>query len=326
MTSVNQIDLVMKNLILTATMLLIFSSCKNKEPETVKFAPPVVMADEEIKAAPPAVNELKVADPGQKTVKGDPDADIQIDEPEGYSNANIAESPNHTGKLVQDTAKKIIKQGDISFETNNITATRKKILYSLKKLGGYTVEDNETTNNEEGRKEYTLKVLIPAKNFDLLLDTVSSSAYKIDSKNISVTDVTTKFIDITTRLNHKKILEGRYLDLLRKGSKISDLLEIENKLSEIRSDIESTQGQLNYLNKQVTYSSLDITFYTKQVLQADKGIGFGYKLKTAISDGLGLLQSLFFGIIALWPIILSAVIIYVLIKRWRKRRRLRAAV
>ena len=317
----------MKNLILTTTLLLIFSSCKNKDTEAVvKFPPPVVMADEEIKAAPPAVNDLKVADPGQKNLKGDPDADIQIDEPEGYSNANIAESPNHAGKLVRDTAKKIIKQGDISFESNNITATRKKILCSLKKLGGYTVEDNETTNNEEGRKEYTLKVLIPAKNFDLLLDTVSSSAYKIDSKNISVTDVTTKFIDITTRLNNKKILEGRYLDLLRKGSKISDLLEIENKLSEIRSDIESTQGQLNYLNKQVDYSSLDITFYTKQVLQADKGIGFGYKLKTAILDGLGLLQNLFFGIISLWPLILLVVIIYVLIKRWRKRRRLRAAV
>ena len=302
----------MKNLILTATLLLIFSSCKNQNQEK--------------KNVSLAVAEDVAATAKDITPKADPNADIRIDEPVGNADAVMTESPDHSGKLVKDTAKKIIKEGNISFETNNIIATRKRILYSVHKLGGYVSEDNQTTDNGSYYKNYILKVLIPAKNFDLLLDTVSSSAYKIDSKNISVTDVTTKFIDITTRLNNKKILEGRYFDLLRKGSKISDLLEIENKLSEIRSDIESTQGQLNYLNKQVTYSSLDITFYTKQVLQADKGIGFGYKLKTAISDGLGLLQNLFFGIIALWPIILTVVIIYVLIKRWRKRRRLRAAV
>lgn len=289
----------MKNLILTATLLLIFSSCgNNKNATDEKFLAPIVKADEE------AV-----------TTK-----DIAVDE---VTQKSYAPPPaNQNGKLVNDTAKKIVKDGNISFETNNINATRKKILYSLKKSGGYVVEDNESTNSEENRKEYTLKILVPAKNFDLILDTVSSAADKIDSKNISITDVTTRFIDITTRLANKKILENRYLELLKRGSKISDLLEIENKLTEIRSDIESTQGQLNYLNKQIAYSSLDITFYTKQIAQADKGIGFGYKLKLAIAGGWGLLQNLFFSIIALWPVILLTGVFYVLIKRWRKRRML----
>src|SRR5690606_10928616 len=32
---------------------------------------------------PPTVEELKVADPGQKTIEGDPEAEIRIDEPVG---------------------------------------------------------------------------------------------------------------------------------------------------------------------------------------------------------------------------------------------------
>lgn len=110
--------------------------------------------------------------------------------------------------------------------------------------------------------------------------------------------------------------------MLKKASKISDLLEIENKLTEIRSDIESTQGQLNYLNKQVIYSSLNITFYTKQVIQADKPIGFGYKFKKALHKGWFFLEHLFFKIVALWPLWLLLVVAFITYRVWRRKKRL----
>ena len=254
------------------------------------------------------------------------EADVVIDEPVGESNvadkvyADADYRPSPT-KVVQDTSKKIVKEGSIEFEADNLTATRKKIISALKKCNGYIDEDNQTINGEEGRKEFTLKIRIPAAYFDGFLDSVSSTADKIDSKNISITDVTTRYIDIKTRLANKLILEKRYLELLNKGSKISDLLEIENKLTQIRSDIESTQGQLNYLTKQVAYSSLNITFYTKQSKQVNAGDGMVYKFKTAIADGWLILQNLFFGVIGLWPLVILIGALYFIVKRWRKRRK-----
>src|SRR5579872_853696 len=53
--------------------------------DQVKFPPPVVKPDNEVKEQPPTVKELEVADPGQKNIKGDPNADIKIDEPVGNS-------------------------------------------------------------------------------------------------------------------------------------------------------------------------------------------------------------------------------------------------
>jgi hypothetical protein len=316
----------MKKLLFVTALLIALTSCKNKDAnvESVKFPPPAVKTDE----------ELQTADPGEKSQKGDPNADINIDAPVGNSDTKVTEAEingngtNHYGanNTVTDTSKKIIKDGSIQFETDNLNDTHKKILNSLKKYGGYVDEDNQTTNGDENRKEYELKIRIPAKYFDFFLDSVSSTAYKIDSKDISITDVTTRYIDVKTRLDNKKILEKRYLELLNKSSKISDLLEIENKLTEIRSDIESTQGQLNYLNKQVAYSSLDITFYTKQTAQVDTGQGAGYKFKTAIANGWQTLQNLFFGLIGLWPIVIILGVIYWLIKRWSKRRKARKAV
>ncbi|MFA5243912.1 MAG: TonB family protein [Pedobacter sp.] len=52
--------------------------------DQVKFPPPVVVPAAEVRdEEPPTVEELKVADPGQKTIEGDPNAEIVIDEPVG---------------------------------------------------------------------------------------------------------------------------------------------------------------------------------------------------------------------------------------------------
>jgi hypothetical protein len=248
----------MKQIILVALAMGMLASCGNPKPkelqvDAVRFAPPVVKGDDEVKMADPA----PVAQP------------------------------------ITDTAKKIIKNGDISFETNNVGSTRKKILTSLKKLGGYIAEDNETHDDDNNRQEYTLKLRLPAKNFGLLLDSVSSTAAKIDSKNIRIKDVTSQFIDIKAQLANSKALENTYLGLLNKAGKMGDVLQIENKLTEIRTQIDSTQGSLNYLSRQVAYSSLDVTFYTKQAA-AENGNSIGARLRDAIANGWGTLQNLFF--------------------------------
>ncbi len=213
--------------------------------------------------------------------------------------------------------KKIVKEGDISFETGSISETRKAITASLNKSGGYIAEENETNNSDSNRKEYTIKARIPANNFDKFVDDVSAGAEKIDSKNISMKDVTTDYIDITTQLANKKKLEQSYLALLKQGTQVSDLLDIENKLTEIQSDIESTQGQLNYLTKQVEYSEFDINFYSKLAV-VDDGKTFGYKLTAALTDGWEILGALFFGFIGLWPVWIAALGLIMIIKAWRQ--------
>src|ERR1700748_3067775 len=179
---------------------------------------------------------------------------------------------------IADTSKKLVKTGGISFETANLYGTRKKILTALGKLGGYAAGENET--NDTYRRGLTLQLRVPSKNFDQPLDSVSGSAKKIDSKNVSVSDVTSQFIDIKTGLNNQKLLEKRYRELLNRANKMSDVLQIEHKLTETRTTIDSTQGNLNYLSKQVAYSTLEVNFYSQQTQQYS-GTTVGDKLSAA---------------------------------------------
>ena len=72
--------------------------------DQVKFPPPVVKPDNEVKEQPPTVKELEVADPGQKNIKGDPNADIKIDEPVGNSDVKqvTEEDPNKIFTSVEE--------------------------------------------------------------------------------------------------------------------------------------------------------------------------------------------------------------------------------
>ena len=74
------------------------------KPKTdqLKFPPPIVKPDNEVKEEPPTVAELKVADPGQKDQKGNPDADIVIDEPVGNSDQKaVTEDVNKIYEVVE---------------------------------------------------------------------------------------------------------------------------------------------------------------------------------------------------------------------------------
>jgi hypothetical protein len=299
----------MKKLFFITLLSICSMACKNHQPSVITEAylppPPIAKANNEIKEKS---ENIRLDEPvGNAGTKGGADDRIPLSGRNG---------------VVKDTAKKIIKEGNISFETTNARQTREAITSSLKKAGGYIAEENETNNGDLNSKQYVLKARIPAKNFDTFLNDVSATAVQIDSKNISTRDVTTQYIDMATRLQNKKLLEDRYLSLLKQATRMGDMLQVENKVSEIQSDIESDQGQLNYLSRQVAFSSLDITFYTPHIEAADKGYTIGYKLLQALGQGWETLQGLFFGLIALWPLLLATAILLLVLKRWRMRRKM----
>lgn len=283
----------MKKLLFILWLAVVLTACKNDGPAGQDKVMEVALAP------PPPSSEPLVNKPAVDAMKFPPPAeDIAVE-------------------------KKIIKEGDITFETGDLKNTRNKIIDTLKKLGGYVDEEREDNNTYAKRKNYTLNIRVPAQQFEGFLSAVSTGADRIESKSIRVKDVTTQYIDISTRLKNKQLLENRYKELLQKSAKMADILEIEGKLNEIRTDIEGTQGELNYLNKQIAYSSLNITFFTQYASDNNDGSGFTYRFKTAISQSVELLQNIFFGLITSWPVILIVVVLFFVFKRWRRKRKQR---
>ena len=197
-------------------------------------------------------------------------------------------------------SRKLIKQGDIKFETTSVEDTKLLIEKAAQKISGYV--SKVEVYSYENMTEHRLMVRMPAQNFDAFLQEISAAAVKIDNENINVSDVTEEFLDAEARLKNKKDLEARYKEILKKANTVEEMLNVESEINTLREDIESVEGRLKYLNDQVAFSTLTISYY--QQGKTKTAIGFFGKLKPAITNGWDYFLGFIIGIMNAWPFIL----------------------
>ncbi len=211
--------------------------------------------------------------------------------------------------------RKLIKEGQVEFETDDMASTRKQILESAEKYEGYIASDEEYKYSN--RISNTIVIRVPAKNFDDLLAEATRGVSKFDGKNITTKDVTEEFLDIEARLKTKKELENTYLELLKKAKTVPEVLEVERELGQVRADIESIEGRLKYLTNRVSFSTLSITFYQSVPHQT----AFGNKFKNGFKNGWDNLIWFFVALVNIWPFILLAIALIFGIRAWRRKKK-----
>jgi hypothetical protein len=242
---------------------------------------------------------------------------VKFVKPEVAKAEEISYEANESDKKIP-VEQKIIKIGSVHFETNDLEKTYQQIFLAVKKYKSNIQNDSE--GKEYGSIYKRMTVRVPSQNFDLFLNEISQGVTFFDTKEVSVEDVTEQYIDIEARLIAKKRLENRYLELLKKATKVIEILEIEKQLSAIREEIESKQGQLLYLQNQISMSTITIEFYKTVAENEGATISYGSKIWNGIISGFNSFSDFLINLISVWPfLIVLAVVIYG-IKKWLKRR------
>lgn len=213
---------------------------------------------------------------------------------------------------------KIIKSGDIRFQTDELDKTYNQIQAAVKKYNASVKNDSQSNGDYELSRNIYIR--IPNENFDAFISDISKGVTYFDRKEISSEDVTEEYIDVASRIKTKKILEERYFELLKKATKVSEMLEIEKKLSEIREEIEVTEGRLQYLQNKVAMSTLTIEFY-KPLAQGNKAtVSYGGRIGNAFVSGFNGISNFFISLLGIWPVIITLVVLFMLIRKRFKRK------
>jgi hypothetical protein len=213
------------------------------------------------------------------------------------------------------TERRIIKEGEIAFETSNSAETKEIISKSVSEFKGYISNDN--VFDYKDKVEYRITIRVPSDKFELLLERISKTAQKLDSKNINALDVTEEFIDIEARIKTKKELENRYKELLKQANKVEEILTIEKEIGNLRTEIESIEGRLKYLKDKVSFSTLTVVFYER----TSSSFGFHSKFGQAIQNGWTNLLWFFVSLTNLWPFILIGLAIIIIYRRLNGRNK-----
>ena len=250
-------------------------------------------------------------------------ADFTPTEKEEYHADSItlpqSDPPQHTNDQLPakiDWDKKIVKTAQINAEVKHYKTFSRQLGEKVKSLGGYI--SNEQQSQTAYKIENTVVIKIPVDQFDPAITSLVAGAEKLNEKRISSEDVTTELVDGKSRLEAKKQVRLRYLDLLKQARNMEEILNVQNEINGIQEEIEMVSGRINFLQHSSAMSTIHFTFY--QVINpaaiAVPADGFAAKLKTAFNNGWSWIKEIAVGLISVWPLILVICLVFV----WLRRR------
>lgn len=199
-----------------------------------------------------------------------------------------------TGEVPVQDSRKLIKTVSIEAETGNLYALDRFITQKVAALGGYIESSNKysrsrgyqdpyynTTESGEDKDErskwtsadYTLR--IPAVSLDSFVADVDHEA-NVTSQYNNVDDVTLRYVDMESRRNSLRTEQKRLTELMERAESIEDVITIEERLTQVRYELESMESQLRAMDNQIQYSTVhlsvrQVTRFT--VVEQPKGAG-----------------------------------------------------
>ncbi|MGP0019270.1 MAG: DUF4349 domain-containing protein [Candidatus Sulfotelmatobacter sp.] len=174
----------------------------------------------------------------------------------GYDKYPPDSSPASPGQPNALDARKIVRNGALDLLVNDVGQSIEKIGSIVKGAGGFV---EKSTQSNSGSRSASVTVRIPAARLDSVITQVKTLAISVDREGVEARDVTREYIDLDARLRNAQAEEAQYLQILKRATTIKDTLEVTEKLSDVRGQIEQMQGEMKFLTSQIDLSTLEIS-------------------------------------------------------------------
>ena len=189
--------------------------------------------------------------------------------------------------------------------------------------GGYIGASQEA--NDGDRSVATITYRVPASRWEDALASLRGLATEVVGEQTQATEVGGQLVDIEARLRNLRASEQVLVDIAKGTGKVTDLLEVEARIADVRGQIEQLDGQRLQLQDQVAYGTLVATFGTEivQVQETAKGWDPTSDVDGATATLIGAGQAIvsgaiWFGIV--WLPVILVLLVIALIARWAFRR------
>ena len=253
--------------------------------------------------------------------------------------SGAAETPEPDASVADYTAK-IIYTASVSIETTEFDKAVAALESQVQKIGGFVESSNvtgDTQYNADGTTSivnrwayYTVR--IPCEQFEAFLHETEGFGNVISTSR-DAQNVTSAYTDYEARLSSLNTQEERLLDMLAKSEDVETLIALEQRLSDVRYEIESIERSLRNYDMQIRYSTVELDLVEVYTPTVPVRRTFGQKLSDSLSDGwTGFargVQNVILGLASALPalVLLAVIVIAVIagIKTARKKRRAKFA-
>lgn len=218
-------------------------------------------------------------------------------------NGAMEEQGNGAPDVLPENRKWVITV-DISAETEDLDDSLEGVLEKVSSLSGYVENQSIHNGSAYDQRRYrsaSLTIRVPADKEAEFTQGLSEISNVVSSSR-NAEDITLQYVDTQTRVTALETERDRLLELMEQAETMSDLLEIEGRLTDVRYELESYASRLRRYDNQVDYATVYLNIQEVQEYTPVQELSFWQKISTGF---IGSLKGLWKGTVAIlsWVII-----------------------
>lgn len=239
-----------------------------------------------------------------------------------------------TSTVAQPVERKLIRNVRLEMETKTFDLMMAQIEESVEARDGY-IENMDTYNGSayyggHNSRSANMTIRIPADKLDAFMQEVSTIGNVI-SRSEDVNDVTLTYVDTQSRRDMLRLEQERLMAILAEANQVEDIIAIEERLSEVRYQLESMESQLRALDNQVDYATVRLTVSEVRELTAVAEKTVGERIKEGFAGTLHDIaddaQDLYISFVVnlpyliMWAVGIGIVILLIVARKRRKAKK-----
>jgi hypothetical protein len=220
--------------------------------------------------------------------------------------------------------RQIIREASLEVRVRKMDEAEKEALRIAKQAGGF-VESSSSTGLASSFPRTDLSIRVPVAKFDEVLESFSGLGIPL-SKSISGEDVTAQLVDMEARLKTLTAQEDTLREMLKSTKTVKDMLEVQGRLTDVRTQIEQIAAQRKNMSELATLSTIRLSLVqsseTAPIAPKDQNwIGEAWaQASTALMGALRKLVTAVIWIVVYSPIwLVGLVLLRLAWKGWRRR-------
>lgn len=170
----------------------------------------------------------------------------------------ISGSTTDSSAAPQQTNQKLVRKVWLNAETEDLDALLATVDSRITELSGY-VENREVYNgsnySSHRYRTASLTIRIPADKLDEFVGQVTENS-NIVSQNETTENITLSYADTESRQKALEVEQTRLLELLAKAESMEDILKIEERLTQVRTELEEVTSRLRVYDNMVDYGTI----------------------------------------------------------------------
>lgn len=199
----------------------------------------------------------------------------------------IYDSNSSNSSVVTD--RKLIRRISLDAETEDMDALLTGIDAKVAELGGYVesrnIQSGSSYASYRQNRYATLTIRIPAQRLDDFVSHVGNVS-NVTSTSETSEDVTLNYVATESRMKALQAEEARLLALIDEAANLGELLELEKRLTEVRTELEKVTSQLKLYDNLVDYGTVNLSISEVQQYTPTEEPTFWERISTGFAESV----------------------------------------